>query len=425
MELRLVCSPTPTWYWHYIFHGERKGSMKRRITVLYPIAGLPLGGTEQQLLELVKAIDKRRFRPIVLSLNRGGPLEPEFREVPGVRVISLKRKGKYDFTILFKIFAILRRMRVDVIQPFVTPATFFGILPAIICRTPVKIVTERSGPGRKKGAPLGYRLYLLFEDALTRFADSVVANSEAGKCYLAGRGINPALIKVIHNGINLHRLSFDEEKVQEIRRKLNISPGSKVVGMIASLTPIKNHATFLQAAARIDRVMPDTRFALVGDGPLREHLEGLCRDLGLASKVTFFGDHHDVGTYLAALDIAVLTSDAEGCSNFLLEAMAVGKPVVATDVGGNREFVLHRNTGLLVPVREVDALVEAVIGLIRDEAAAKSMGQRAQESVVTQFSVESMVDQYESLYEDTLKRKAKGAQCKILHPFSERTRTVN
>ena len=390
--------------------------MKRRITVLYPIAGLPVGGTEQQLLELVKAIDKRRFQPIVLNLNKGGPLEPEFRGVPGVRVISLKRRGKYDFLVLLKIFAILRRLNVDVIQPFVTPAVFFGILPAIICRTPVKIVTERSGPGRKKDTPMGYRLYLLVEDALTRFADSVVANSEAGRCYLAGRGINPALIKVIHNGINLHRLSFEEEKVQEIRRKLNVTPGGKVVGMIASLTPVKNHATFLHAAERINRVRPDTRFALVGDGPLRQYLEGLSRDLGLASKVTFFGDQHDVGNYLAALDIAILTSNAEGCSNSLLEAMAVGKPVVATDVGGNRELVLHGDTGLLVPVGEVDALAEAVISLIRDDGSATSMGQRARESVVTRFSVGSMVDQYESLYEETIKKKSKVASAQSSIP---------
>jgi glycosyltransferase involved in cell wall biosynthesis len=399
--------------------------MKRRITVLYPIAGLPVGGTEQQLLELVKAIDKRRFRPIVLNLNRGGPLEPEFREVPGVRVISLKRNSKYDFFVLLKIFAILRRMNVDVIQPFVTPATFFGLLPAIMCRTPVKIVTERSGPGRKKGAPLGYRLYLLFEDALTRFADSVVANSNAGKRYLLERGINPALVMVIYNGINLRRLSPDESKVQEIRHMLNLSPGGKVIGMMASLTPIKNHATFLQAAALISRVMPDTRFALVGDGPLRGHLECLSRELALASKLIFFGDQQDVGSYLSALDIAVLSSDAEGCSNFLLEAMALGKPVVATDVGANRELILHGRTGLLVPPGDAEALADAVITLIRDEAVAKSIGQRAKDRAITQFGLENMVHQYESLYYNTIKRKAKGGKHESFFFFSEGTNIKN
>jgi hypothetical protein len=129
-----------------------------RITVMFSVMYLARGGAEQQLLELVRAIDKTRFEPLVVSLYPGGPLEPEVRKVPGVELICLDRKGRYDFLVLYKIIHLLRQRKVDVIQSFITPATFFSLLPAVINRTPIRIVTERGG--QKKKTSLSYRLYL-------------------------------------------------------------------------------------------------------------------------------------------------------------------------------------------------------------------------------------------------------------------------
>jgi glycosyltransferase involved in cell wall biosynthesis len=380
--------------------------MNERITVLFPITDLATDGAQRQLLELVKGLDKNCFKPVVLTLKPGGPMEREFREVPHVEVLSLDRKGKYDLLGVFKVWGILRRMKADVVQPFLTPATFFGLLPALLSRTPVKIVTERAGPGARN-ARLGYRFYLKAEDLLTRFADWSVANSQAGREYLIQRGIDPSRIRVIYNGINLSRLTADKEGVQEVRQRLALPPDGKVVGMMARMFPVKNHAAFLQAAALINQVMPDTRFALLGDGPLRSHLEDMSRELGLGSRVTFWGEQQGVSTYISAFDIAVLTSDTEGCSNALLEAMALGKPVVATDVGGNREVVNHGETGFLVPRGNPEALAEAIIALLRDPDTAVAMGQRAKEMIISRFSLESMVRQYESLYQDILREKSR------------------
>jgi len=378
--------------------------MNERITVLFPVTDLASDGAQRQLLELVKGLDKNRFRPVVLTLHPGGPLEREFREVPDAEVISLDRKGKYDLLCLIKVLAILRRMKVDVVQPFLTPATLFGLLPALLCRTPVKIVTERAGPGARN-ARRGYRFYLKTEDFLTRFADWSVANSQAGMEYLIQRGINPSRITVIYNGVDLSRLIPNNQSAEQIRQRLALPTGGKVVGMMARLFPVKNHAAFLQAAVLIKQAVPDTRFALVGDGPLRSHLEEMTQKLGLTSEVIFFGEQQEVGTYLSAFDIAVLTSDTEGCSNALLEAMALRRPVVATDVGGNREVVRHGETGFLVPRENPEALAEAIIALLRDPDTAVAMGQRAKEWVITQFSLERMVHEYQSLYEESLRHR--------------------
>ena len=380
--------------------------MNEHITVLFPITDLAADGAQRQLLELVKGLDSSRFRPVVLTIHPGGAMEPEFKAVPGLRVLSLEQKGKHDFSCLFKTFGILRRMRVDVVQPFLTPATFFGLLPAILSRTPVKIVTERASRGNTSTG-LGYRLYLKGEDLLSHFADWCVSNSQAGQEYLIQRGINSSRTKVIYNGINLGRLTHDDESVGQVRQKLGVPSGGKVIGMMARLFPVKNHALFFQSAALIDKAIPDTRFALLGDGPLRGHLEELCMGLGLNSKTVFFGEQRDVATYLAVFDIAVLTSDAEGCSNSLLEAMALGKPVVATDVGGNREVVQHGETGLLVPAKNSQALAEAIITLIRNPKLAQAMGQRGKERAFTQFDMKSMVHKYESLYGDALRKRAR------------------
>lgn len=378
--------------------------MNERMTLLFPITDLPRDGAQRQLLELVKGLDKKRFRPVVLTFRSGGSMEAEFKAIPRVRLISLERKKKSDFLYVFKVLRLLRRLEADVVQPFLTPATFYGLIPALLSHTPVKIVTERSGIGLRN-APLGYRLYLRAEDFLTRYADIVVANSEAGREYLIKRGIAPERVKVIYNGLNLTRLNSNRKDVERIRQALGLPTDGQVVGIMARLFPVKRHDIFLQAAALVNQAIPETRFAIVGDGPWRSYLEALSQKLGLESKVAFLGEQREVGPYLAAFDVAALTSETEGCSNSVLEAMAVGKPVVATDVGGNRELIDNGETGFLVPFGDPKALSEAIIRLLRDPVLARMIGERAKERTIHRFSLENMVNQYESLYETALKQR--------------------
>lgn len=379
---------------------------EHQFTVMFPINLLGPGGAEQQLLELVEGINKDRFKPIVVPLYPGGILEPEIKEIPGVELICLNRQGRYDFSILFKVLRLLRQKRVDIIQPFLTPSTFFGLLPAVVNRTPVKIVTERCGV--RLNTHLGNNLYRKAEDFFSRFADWIIPNSQAGRSYLIERGINPARIKVIYNGINLKRLVPDPIKVAQIRAHMRVPPEGMVVGITAGLSPAKDHATFFQAARIISQVMPEVRFSIVGDGLLRPSLIKQVNELGLSSYVTFHGNQRDIGSYISAYNVACLCSaDHEGCSNALLEAMSLGKPVVATDIGGNRELVENGRTGLLVDVRNPEALANAILTYLREPDWARAMGQRSREMVLTKFSLERMVKNYQDLYEEAMDGKAK------------------
>jgi glycosyltransferase involved in cell wall biosynthesis len=371
---------------------------------MFPINQLGVGGAEQQLMELVKGIDKNRFEPIVVSLYPGGALEPEIKAMPGVELICLNRKGKYDFLILFKIYRLLRQKKVQIIQPFLTPASFFGMVPSLTNRRLVKIVTERCGV--RVNPRLGSSLYRKAEDFFTRFADWVVPNSKAGEDYVVKRGISPASVKVIYNGINLDRLKPNPDAVAKIKQQLKLPEGGKIVGITASLTPAKDHQTFLQAAKIVSLISPDTRFAVLGDGPLRPELEKTAQELGIDSVVTFFGNQRDVGSYISSYDIACLTSfDHEGCSNATLEAMALGKPVAVTDVGGNREVVENGVTGLLSPPKNPDVLAHNIVTYLKQPELAQRIGQAARQRVMAQFGIPRMVQEYQDLFEAALRQK--------------------
>jgi len=373
-------------------------------TILFPVNALKIGGAEQQLLELVRGLDKSRFRPIVAPLHRGAPLDGEYAAVPGVEVRHLDRHGKYDPSPLWKIASILRSEKVDLIQPFLTPATFFGLLPALAVGTPVRVVTERCGVRRDRS--LGYTLYRTAEDTMTRFADVVVANSEAGRSFLMERKISPEKILVIYNGINLDRLTPDPTAAASIRERIRVPDGGMLIGILASLTPPKDHATFLRAAAIVAHRWPNARFAIVGDGVLRSALEDLATELGLADRVTFAGYQRRVADHLLACDLMVSSSrDNEGCSNSILEAMALDRPVIATDIGGNRELIEHGRTGYLVPVSDPPALAAALERAITAPVERAEIVTQARQMVDRRFSLQGMVSSYEALYTGLLERR--------------------
>jgi glycosyltransferase involved in cell wall biosynthesis len=379
-----------------------------RITVMYPINMMDIGGAQQRLLEIVKGLDKERFKPIILTIYPGGELEPEVKQIPGAELISINRKGKYDFWVIPRMISLLRQKHVNIIHPFLTPAIFFGLISGILNRTPVKVVAECCGQ-RLDTNPGRWISYRKMQDYLARFADWVVPNSQAGGKLFTDRGIKPTHIKIIYNGINFRRLAPDWTRVAQIRSQMGISPDGKVVGITARLSPEKDHATFLQGAKIIHQAMPQTKFAILGDGPIRPSLEKMARELDLVPYVTFFGFQRDVGSYVSALDVSCLSSlGAEGLSSVTLEAMALEKPVVITNVGGNAELVDHGKNGLLIPPRNPQALADAVLDCLRRPEWAKEMGQRAREMVESQYSLEHMIHEHEKFYEHALRAKRGG-----------------
>jgi len=190
-----------------------------------------------------------------------------------------------------------------------------------------------------------------------------------------------------------------EDDSAEVRRRLRLPADARVVGIAARLAPEKDHETFLRAAARVQELLPNTYFVIMGDGPLRPQLETLARQLGLASQAIFVGSRLKVAPFIDCFDVAVLSSyDIEACSLFLLEAMALAKPVVCTDIGGNRELVTDGVNGFLVPTRAPEELARGILSVLTDQARARAMGSAARRRFQDRFTLEHMVHQYEELY---------------------------
>lgn len=377
------------------------------LTVLLLVNDLRIGGAERQLVELAKGLDKERYRVLVATLyHPGQALAKELEGQRGMQLLSLQRQGKYDLSPLPRLVDLLRREGVHIIQPFLTPATFFGLSAALAARTPIKIVTERCGV--RRNTHWGNRLYRFMEDRLAHFADAVVPNSDAGRKYVLARGLSPRKVRVIYNGVAPDRVMFSRTERDRIRASLGVPAGGFLVGIVASLSPAKDHETFLQAAALVIRSLPESRFVIVGDGPLRAALDVRARELSLDSHLSFVGNQLRVGPYIASFDVAVLSScDHEGCSNFLLEAMALGRPVVATDIGGNRELFQSGEAGFLVPPRQAAAVAQAILEILRSPEQAERMGQQGRRIFEARFILTTMVKAYEQLYRELWDRKRK------------------
>ena len=369
--------------------------MTSRLRILFLVHQLLLGGAERQLADLARGLDRSRFDPLVLTLYPGGPLERELMD-GGVPVLSLERRGKFDLSTLPKLARFLRREHVQIIQPYSSPATFFGLTAALLARTPVKVAMEHSGVRFNRG-PFGTRFYRFLEGRLICLADAVIAVSVASRVNLL-HGVRPDKIRVIYNGISQSRVVSTRDKSATLE-SLGIPRGAPIVGIAARLAPEKDHETLLRAAALIREHLPDTFFLIAGDGPLRPHLENVAERLGLGSHAVFLGNQADVASYIDCFDVAVLAScDIEACSIFLLEAMALSKPVVCTDVGGNRELITNGINGLLVPSKSPEALANAILKVLSDAPLGAAMAKAARQRFQDDFTSEDMVRRYEETY---------------------------
>jgi glycosyltransferase involved in cell wall biosynthesis len=242
--------------------------------------------------------------------------------------------------------------------------------------------------------PLQRRIH----NAVLRLADHVVVNTEAVAETLETAGIVARTrIVVIPNGVDDTRFSGMPGEERPF--------GPTIIGTLAVLRPEKGLLDFVHAAAHVTGRFPEARFLIWGDGPLRAQLEGVIRDLGLTGTVTLAGATLEPEAVLRQLDVFVLPSLSEACSNALLEAMATGRAVVATRVGGNPALVEDQVTGLLVPPGDPAALAKAVIRFIEDPALAAGLAARSQQRVRAEFGMDRMLARVQALYEQVLAKR--------------------
>lgn len=373
--------------------------MIRRTRVMFVIDSLNSeAGTEKQLIALIRGMDPKRFELSAACIEDGEPL----RRL-ATKAVSLV----FPFTSIFSptgIFQIWRlrreinRLQVDIVHTFMVRATILGVLAArgSVCKV---VLTSRRNVGHWY-TPFYIRVFRL----LNRITTRIVANSEGAKRAAVDiEGVAESRVDVLYNGVDISQFSAPPDR--SVLVALSIPRESRIVGIVANYRPVKDLPMFLGAAALIAAHDPRAVFLLVGTGPLRASLGGLARELGIANKVFFTDGVGSVASYLALMEVGCLSSKNESFSNAILEYMAAGLPVVATDVGGNREAVLNGITGYLTPAGEASAFAEAVIRLLDDENLRKAMGFRARERCREHFSMDACIRRHEDYYESFLRKR--------------------
>lgn len=357
---------------------------------------MPVGGAETLTVELVRRLDRNRFAPELCCLKQPGPLgEMLAGEMPVHHGLLC---GKYDLRVWPRLVRLFRRRGIGaVVTVGAGDKMFWGRLAAQRAGVPV-IVSALHSTGWPDGIGRLNRLLTPITDAFVAVAPS------HGRFLVDEEHLPERKVVVVPNGVDTDRFR-PLPGVDAVRRELGIEPSAPVVAIVAALRPEKNHELYLEVARRVTQRLPEARFLVIGDGPRRAPLEQLAAELGIASQVMFLGSRPDVPRLLAAADVFALTSHNEANPVSILEAMSVGRPVVATDVGSVAEAVDNGRTGHVVRPGDADGLAARVTELLRDPRQRAAMGTTARERVVSRWSVDVMVRGYERLIESIYERK--------------------
>ncbi len=364
------------------------------VRILFVIDELDIGGTEQQILEIARGIDRAHFDPQVCCFRYGAKAR-EIAEL-GVPVRHEPKRLKADPSLVVRLASFIRREGFDLVQTYLWTANTWARIAARLAGVRYVVASERN-------VDIWEETYKrLLGRWLARSTDRIIANSEAVRRYLLERGgLCPEKVVTIYNGVDFARFhrSYDPA---ERRRELGLPPDAILLGCIARLEPAKDHATLLQALALLRERRPELYLVIVGDGTRREALERMAHELGIGDRVRFTGFRTDSAEWIRSIDLSVLSSRKEGLSNTIIESMAAGKAVVATDVGGNGEVIREGDTGYLVPPGDPAALAAALGRATRSSDHLEQLGAAGRARVESMFAVRSMVARTEQLYREIL-----------------------
>jgi glycosyltransferase involved in cell wall biosynthesis len=367
---------------------------ERKITVIELISPGGLYGAENVVLGISQKIDRDKFRSIIVCISdkrsRGIPLIEEAKK-RHLENEMLFLKNRFDPSGPFKLKELFWQYNADIIHTHGYKADLMGLM-ASLCSNVNTMATVHGWTGADAKVRFYEGMDLL---TLSRF-QKVVAVSDEIRDRLKLR--HPHLnVEVIPNGIDVDRFSCVSD-ASEIRSELGISPQAKVIGTVGRLSPEKGHRFLLDAFGEVTKSRSDVVLLIVGDGVLRRVLESHAERLGLREKVIFAGYRTDVDRCLAAMDIFVLPSLTEGLSISLLEAMCIGKPVIATAVGESPNMISNGSTGTLVQPARVSELSEAISTCLNNPGKGCKMAESARFEVKANYSWDRMAKLYESTY---------------------------
>jgi glycosyltransferase involved in cell wall biosynthesis len=357
--------------------------------VLQFIGSFHQGGSERQAVALSSMLkNEGSFDVVITTLNRDGILADEAEATNGGEIEEFPLTSFYNTNFARQVrrcSRYIRDERIDIVHTHDFYTNIFGMAAATLAKIPVRIASKRETSGMRS------RTQEFVEKIAFACAHAIVANSESTRDYLDDSVRKKT--RIIYNGVDLTRFNGNG----------HITNGHRTVTLVANLRhDVKNISMLLRAAKRVVANIPDTKFVIAGEGELELRLKNLASEIGLADSIQFVGRCTDVPLLLASADACVLTSRGEGFSNSILEYMAAGKPVIATDVGGAREAIIDGETGYLVASDDDAAMASKLIEILGDEKRARVMGERGKQRIAERFSSAAQLQKTLRLYNELL-----------------------
>ena len=352
-------------------------------------------GVGRFFLNVLPRFDETKYNVILCVLRKKDALADLFIS-KGIKIKYLG-KTKFDPSTVLTLLKIIREEKIDLLHLHQYGSTNFGRLAGLIGGIPIIIHSHDADPN--------YPLYQKIADfLLARSTDKVIAVSESAKeSTIEKRSIREDKVVVMHNAIPLEEFrELTPDQKEEERRRLGINPDYKIVGTVTRLREEKGNNYLLEAAAEVLKVFPKTVFLIIGDGPLRDDLQILNKKLKIEENVIFYGFSRNTQRLYSLFDIKVIASVTEGFSFAIVEAMAMGKAIVATDVGGPKEILKDGETGLLVPPKDSRALAQKIIYLLENDQERERLARNAQ-IASEKFNIVVYIRKLEKEYEDLLK----------------------
>jgi L-malate glycosyltransferase len=376
---------------------QPQSSRKIAVVLLSDTVGLD-AGTERQVVETAKRLDKERFDVHVVCLEDSAQLRSL---APPVRTAVFPTKSVNSAQGLKQVKAFRKyadQHGIQIAHGYMNKTSLFAVLSSL--GTNRIAITSRLNTG-----------YWYTPSLRTMFrimnlrSDGIMANSlEAKRIAVETERLDPDRVKVVYQGVDMTKFSRGLGDPSAAER-LGVPRNARVVGITANLRPVKDHALFLRAATIVASEVDDAAFLLVGRGELYDELRALAVELGIGGRVFFTQGEGNVMDYLARMSVGCLTSFSEGFSNAIMEYMAAGMPVVAIDVGGNRDAIIDGETGYLVAERSPEAFAKSIIQLLRNEPLRRHMGQAGFERCTENFEVQKTIGQLEAYYESLLAKR--------------------
>ena len=388
---------------------EKFAQKNKKINILFFIDYLHgFGGTERFLFNLITRLNRDLFNCIVCPFSFNQYALKIFRDA-GIHVEPtplIRIYGLSAFKQAWKIRGLIRKYNIDIVQTFNIDSDIYGTIIAKFSGVPVIISSRRDlGTYRKKR-------HLMLSKVTHRYVSHFLAVCGAVARNLSEREkIAAKQITTIYNGFDFADLAnVDQSRVTAFRKRFNIGSSAFVIGNVSHFRPEKGYHIFFEAIRKVRSSIPDLRVIAVGAGePLFSEFKHEIEKEGLEDFVFLTGYAPNVLNYLSVMDICCLTPVSnEGFSNALLEQMAMGIPVIATDVGGNREAIVHGESGLIIPSNDVNALADAIMNLYNNKKMRKSLGDNAKRHIESKFVIDKMIEQMEQFYQEMYQKNYNG-----------------